>query len=163
MILEHAQKLALEVQETIRPYCVAGHCEVAGSIRRQKPANIKDIEIVAIPDNRFLSELQGRVNFRWGAPEIGRFPSKYTRVRGVLNIDFFWCTPQTWGLNFFIRTGSAEFVKMALVRWKQLNGGGGYSEGARLWRNSKQVVETPTEMAVFEALGWTWVPPEKRG
>lgn len=161
MQFEEAHKLAVSVRDKIRPFCMAGHCEVAGSIRRQKPEDIKDVEIVAIPNSLYLRELRDIVNHQWGTPEIGAFPSKYTRVRGAVNIDFFWCTPQTWGLNFFIRTGSAEYVKMALTQWKQKHAEG-FAHQARLYTDPKTMVDTPTEAAVFEALGWTWEPPEKR-
>lgn len=161
MLLEYARKIAEEVRHKIRPFCMAGHCEIAGSIRRQKLEDIKDIEIVAIPSTLYLRELRDIVNHQWGTPELGAFPSKYTRVRGAVNIDFFWCTPQTWGLNFFIRTGPAEYVKMALTKWKERYPTG-FAHQARLYTDPKTMVDTPTEAAVFEAIGWTWEEPENR-
>lgn len=81
MNLETAQKFAAEVHAVIVPLCEK--CEIAGSIRRQKREDIKDIEIVAIPSLAGYGDLKRVVNSKWGLPDQGRFPSKYTRIRGL--------------------------------------------------------------------------------
>lgn len=159
MNLKDATKAAMEIHTAILPFCLKA--KVAGSIRRQKSDLIKDIELVCIPNNVHLRELMDIVNNKWGEPSIGKFPSKYTKVRGFRNIDFFWCTPQTFGLNFFIRTGPQSFVTRALSVWKKMSDDG-YSKGAILHRGDGSVVETLTEDAVFGALGWNFVKPENR-
>lgn len=162
MTLADAQSLAAQIVAVIEPFCLSDRCKVAGSVRRLCP-ECGDIEIVAVPDNRCLRELQAVVNTRWGIPEIGPFPSKYTRVRGRYPIDFFWCSKETFGLNYFIRTGSVQFAHRALCHWKESTRGG-FAHEARLWPggSGEVPIPTPTEEAVFEALGWDWVPPEKR-
>lgn len=159
MNLSDADKAAAEIVEAITPFC--SRIEIAGSIRRRVlfPG---DIEIVAIPKNQTLLQLRDIVNNKWGAPSIGLFPSKYTRIRRSYNIDLFWPTTRNWGMIYFIRTGSAEFAKKALIRWKEITKGG-YSEDGLLHTADHVVVETPEEADVFKALKWAYVPPEKRG
>lgn len=162
MTLPEAEALADEILAAISPYCI--EARVAGSVRRKKPADIKDVEIVAIPitnDWQAMQKLRDIVNQRWGAPRIGAFPSRYTQVRGRANIDLFWQTRATFGLNMFIRTGSAAWVQRALAYWKKITNGG-YSEGALLHLADGTIVPTLTEEAVFEALKCKFVPPERR-
>lgn len=160
MNLEEAKKLSRTILETLSPYC--DRIEVAGSIRRNKRYGVKDIEIVAIPQNKRLFELAHHVNRTWGEPTIGAFPSHYTRIRGAVNIDFFWCNkPEKWGLLFFIRTGPADYVQRALTQWKEQTGGG-YSRECVLYDRHKIPHYTPQEEDVFTALGWKWQEPERR-
>lgn len=166
MNLDYAKIKAAEILNTIRPLCLTASdgyslCQVAGSVRREKPDDIKDIEIVAVPAPIHMSYLKDIVNNLWGTPQIGAFPSKYTKIRAVLNIDFFWCTVETFGLNFFIRTGSREWGQKALEHWKKLTNGG-YSQGAQLHRADGTIVPTPREEDVFTALQVRFVPPNRR-
>lgn len=154
-----AKKLADEIASSLRPFCK--QLEIAGSIRRLKQSGIKDIEIVLVPDMPKLYELRDVINHTWGVPAIGAFPSKYTRIRGAVNIDIFTCDVETFGLNFFIRTGSDSFAMKGLAHWKKITGGG-YSEGARLHLKDGTKITTRTEQEVFEALKCPFVPPEKR-
>jgi len=159
MTLGEAQLLGASVLAQVRPFCVVA--EIAGSTRREKPDGLKDVEIVAVPRSLHLFELAHVVNREWGRPSEGKFPSKYTRLRGAVNLDLFWCTPETFGLVFFIRTGSDEFAQSALARWKQLTGGG-YSECARLHSAAGVVQDTPDEAAVFRLLQLDFIPPKLR-
>lgn len=159
MTLGEAQLLAMRVRERLLPLCL--RAEIAGSVRREKPDGIKDVEIVAVPNAAFLFELAQVVNGEWGPPGMGRFPAKYTKIRGAANLDLFWCSRETFGLNFFIRTGSDAFVARALARWKMITHGG-YSECARLHRADGTVESTPEELAVFRLLELEFVPPRER-
>ena len=154
-----AKKMADEIVSVLKPFCV--QCEIAGSIRRLKQHDIKDVEIVLVPANAHIFALREKINHQWGAPSIGVFPSKYTKIPGAFDIDIFTCSPETFGLNYFIRTGSDEFAKRALAHWKKITGGG-YSEGARLHLKDGTPIATPTEQDVFDALKCPFVPPEKR-
>jgi DNA polymerase/3'-5' exonuclease PolX len=159
MNLRDAEKIAEEVRLELLPFCI--EARIAGSVRRQKVDMIKDVELVCVPDNKQLHELMAIVNSKWGEPSIGKFPSKYTRIRGAHNLDLFWSTPQTFGLNYFIRTGPQSFVTRALSIWKKTTGGG-YSKDCILHRADGTPVETPDEEAVFRALGWNFVRPQNR-
>lgn len=159
MNYDEAIVLAMDVKRILDPLC--NQCQVAGSIRRKKSFDIKDVEIVAVPNIAHIHEFMKVVNGHWGPPMVGKFPSKYTRIRGLVNLDLFWCDKETFGLNFFIRTGSAEYVMRALAHWKKITKGG-YSKDARLHRANGEIVSTPTEEAVFTALQCAYMPPEKR-
>lgn len=118
-----------------------------------------------MPNPLYFSELKAIVNARWGKPKIGPFPSKYTAIRSILNLDLFWATKENFGLVLFIRTGPKGFVIRALAHWKQITNGG-YSDEAVLWKPNGQggfePVPTPEEADVFTALNRKFVPPEHR-
>jgi DNA polymerase/3'-5' exonuclease PolX len=160
-----AKKKADEILEAIRPFC--HRAEIAGSIRRKKSTDIKDIEICAIPNSVHARELADIVNKRWGEPSQGKFPSKYTKVRSIYNIDFFWPSKETWGLIYFIRTGPAEFGQRMLAYWKTITEGG-YSEEGQLRLADGTIVPTLEEEDVFRVLEQygkrpcPFLPPERR-
>jgi DNA polymerase/3'-5' exonuclease PolX len=69
----------------------------------------------------------------------------------------------TWGMNYTIRTGSADFTKWLVTK---RSAGGAMPEGvrcsdARLWHGG-QALDTPEEEDVFLALGLDFVPPPER-
>lgn len=165
MILKDASQLAEEAKLAILPFCKVGPsgplCVIAGSVRRQKMDMIKDVEIIAVPNPQFLHETKELVNKRWGEPQIGFFPSKYTRIRGRYNLDFFFVTTETFGLSFFIRTGPDSFCRRAFSEWKKRTSGG-FAQDGILFDGDGHKVPTPDESAVFAALGWNFVKPENR-
>ncbi len=73
--------------------------------------------------------------------------------------DIFVCTPETWGLNFTLRTGSADFSHGLATRWNKL---GGVFAGARLVDRTGKTLETPEEQDVFDLLEIEWVLPPER-
>lgn len=164
MQLIEGQQRAKQIIEKIQPYCQ--RIEVAGSVRRLKP-EVGDVEIVAVPKAEIeaMRSLRQIVNNDWGPPKKGAFPSKYTCVRGLLDIDFWWTTPTKFGLIYFIRTGSDDFVTRALAYWKTITKGG-FCRGGQFYKpdghGNFTVVETPEELDVFNALDIKWVSPEKR-
>lgn len=159
MNLDTALAQATYIHDLLAPHC--HECVIAGSIRRRKPDNIKDVEIVLIPKNTDLVRLAEIINGSWGRPIAGMWPSKYTKIRGRFNLDIFTCTPETFGLNLFIRTGPDTYGQRMLSHWKTITNGG-YSEGAQLHRADGTIVPTPTEQSVFDALRLPFLPPEKR-
>lgn len=166
MNYDDAFSKAEEIRKAIEPFCLPDRCAIAGSIRRKKPVDIKDIEIVALPDltdSKKFDGLRKAINGNlFGSVDIGAFPSKYTRVVGsVCNIDFFWQSKASWGLNLFIRTGPADFAMRALAHFKKITNGG-YSLNANLYLSDGTLVPTPHEEDVFAALKCKWIPPERR-
>lgn len=140
----------------MRPFCK--RIEIAGSVRRKKP-ECKDIEICIIPYNASIIPLQNTVN-KWKKVK-GEVTGKYTQrilPEGV-KLDLFICNEDNWGLNFAIRTGSAEFSHKILARkWCQM----GYkSVGAILMKDNKSF-PLKEEQDVFKFLGLDWVEPENR-
>jgi DNA polymerase/3'-5' exonuclease PolX len=154
-----ANRLALSVTSALSPYCVK--CEVAGSVRRRKPDRIKDVEIVLIPRSDSLHELAALINDKWGKPTIGKWPAKYTKIRGLHAIDIFTASRENFPLLFFIRTGPADYVMKALAEWKRISSGG-YSDGAVLRTSAGVPFPLHREEDVFTALNRPWVDPEKR-
>jgi len=104
--------------------------EIAGSIRREKP-DVKDIEIVAIPDltaperpraefgkpiplayKTKLDELVGRM-FQAGDIRIelngDRYKKLYLKYAGIKCDLFINLPPSEWGVQMVIRTGPKDF------------------------------------------------------
>lgn len=149
MIYDDAKSRADGILQVIRPLCLRS--ELAGSVRRMKPDDIKDIEFVSIPDPKRAFELRHVVNSAWGKPVMGEWPSLYTKIRLHQNIDFFWTDARKWGLLFFIRTGPAEYGERMLRYWKIITNGG-YSKDCILHLADGTPVETPEEEDVFKAI-----------
>lgn len=158
---------------------------IAGSIRRCK-AEVKDIEIVAIPklgDKTDLFE-ESRANrlFDWarkmrreeriqwiksGTSEIIPWPidehGKYWRgllVQSGIKLDLFLTTAETWGCTFLIRTGPADYAHK-IVSDAQFKTGHRFAEG-KLFDKAGDFVPTPEEDDVYAALGLFYVRPEQR-
>lgn len=105
----------------------------------------------------------------WHLNADGKYWRLYLPEQRV-KVDVFVCTPETWGLNLMIRTGSGVgpngrpdtgFAPAMLVRWKAVSGGG-QSYEAQLRGANGGTRATPEEQDVFEACKVRWVPPEKR-
>lgn len=160
MKYEHAILIAERVKAELEPHCE--RIEIAGSIRRKK-AEVKDIEIVAIPKpyetGLFASGIATVVN-QW--PKVkGELPCKFTQriLPEGIKLDLFFAEPENWGLILAIRTGSAEFSHQVLaVRWVQL----GYkSVDGHLTANGRRV-PIREEADLFQKLRMDWIEPEKR-
>jgi DNA polymerase/3'-5' exonuclease PolX len=163
--LTDATKVAEDIVATLRPLCL--RCEVAGSVRRKKTNDIKDIEVCIVPAPQFYRELSAIINAKWGRPSQGLWPSKYCKIRTHVSIDLFTCTRETWGLIYFIRTGPAEFSMRALAFWKTITNGG-YSEEGILHLADGTPVPTLEEEDVFKVFSHysgkpvPFVPPDRR-
>lgn len=181
MHLSEARVVAQEIVDALAPACE--RIVIAGSIRRQKPDSIKDVEIVAISkpfrpvfgvkaqggelhalvdqlrsDGRILARTDGRGRTAWG--------QKYRRglwgPRAV-PLDLFIVTRETWGAQLTIRTGDADFSRKLVT---PRSNGGVMPEALRLqdgvlWR-SGVAVPTPDEPDFFRALELTWIEPPHR-
>jgi DNA polymerase/3'-5' exonuclease PolX len=173
-----AQELAQKLLEYLRPSCE--RIEIAGSIRRGKP-NPKDIELVLIPTIETVNEydLLGAVINTWqdsyfdavlseliqtGTWEfdtvLKRNGPKYKRIRHKEGIcaDIFLTTAEQWGVQFTIRTGTAEFSHQMVTRALHL---GMKVENGRLWKFG-ETLYTPEELDFFAALGVRYVEPNNR-
>ena len=64
MELTKASEIVKKIEVELKPFC--DRIQIAGSIRRQK-ANVKDIEIVAIPNDRF---------------QLGLIVNRWKKIRG---------------------------------------------------------------------------------
>ena len=168
--LAQARQIAESVIVRLEPYCE--RIEIAGSIRRQKP-EVGDIEIVAIPKPTF--DLFGTPGMEphqldivtwedFGNMVKGGHKYKQIELREGVNLDLFIVTPPAqWGIQFLIRTGSADFSH----RFVTHKGQGGLLPGylrvqdGAIWSNN-HIIPTPEEIDVFNLAGVEYISPEKR-
>jgi len=148
--------------------------EIAGSIRREKP-EVKDIEIVAIPDSslvvpraklefgkpippvhktmldRMIAEMQDEdaITIEKNGDRLKQFYLKYAGI----NVDLFINIPPShWGIQMVIRTGSKDFSHWCVTE-KRLGGAlpnGHFVKHQVLWVKSDgfdkyQVPDVPKE------------------
>lgn len=166
LALPYSQALSLaeRIKAALAPGCE--RIEIAGSIRRKKQT-IGDIEIVCVP--RYATNLFGErqpdptgltmiLNDLVGTERLGepikngehykQFP--VPAVEG-LNLDLFITRPDTWGIIFAIRTGSADFSRRLVTQ--RSKGGLLPSDctvsGGAIWRLG-EFVPTPEEADVFD-------------
>lgn len=172
MKLAQAQVLAEWIRGLLSPYC--DRCEIAGSIRREKP-DVGDIEIVCIPrevktglfgfeterDLAFVEIVEGFEKVR-GSAFSGRYTQRIVRPdKGCeIKLDLFMTKADNWGNIFAIRTGSADFSRQILARrWVQL---GYHSINGRLHKGNT-AIELREEQDLFDLLGLAFVDPKCRG
>lgn len=172
MNLRDAQDLASRLLLSLDPYCA--RVAVAGSVRRQVP-EVKDIEVVAIPNDRdrmrIVDEWAPGFGARWiktgtpvAVPWRPKADGRYWRalLDEGLKLDLFLCAPENWGTILLIRTGSAEFSEAVATHGKRI--GKRFHEGRLSVLNGLAwtAIPTPEERDVFGELGLAWVPPERR-
>ena len=155
--LELLTRQAEHLKTLLAPFAL--RVEVAGSVRR-RAAHPNDIEICMIPDPTKYFDLAQLLE-EWRAQK-GNPGGRYMRFghtpAGSAPVDLFLLTRQNWGLLFFIRTGSAEFVQKAADKWVAM---GYHSKDGILTREGVSI-ELPEEAAVFEFLKLPYVRPEYR-
>jgi len=172
-----AKKQADEVVYALAPYC--SRIEIAGSIRREKQDDIKDIEVVCIskrlaptfggkpvlPLHHRLDVLRLDGIVRPRLDKLGREAWGLKFRRALWNdtpLDIFIVTPETWGVLFAIRTGNADFSHL-LVSPRSIGGAmpdGYFVKEGRLYGDG--LIETPEEESFFSALGLDWIEPRNR-
>ena len=158
---EVAIKVAEVLVEHLRPACE--RIEIAGSIRREK-AEVKDIELVCVPD---LTRVPRRAPLEFGKPIPPSYKTKLDQLVAEMELDddariekngdrmksfylkyagikvdlFIVLPPAMWGVQMVIRTGPADFSHWCVTRRR--NGGAlpnGYrvQDGA-VWEGERQV------------------------
>lgn len=141
MNYQQALPWAENIKETLSQYCE--RIEIAGSVRRKKQADIKDIEIVCVPKVQLVTDLFGEET---GSTSLLQeaFPSlcRSWHVQHVVRngpswktffiydqsvsdegvkVDLFIVTRETWGTQFTLKTGPAEYSKW-IVTEKRFGG-----------------------------------------
>lgn len=172
MELRDAKVKAAGLFEQLSPACEV--IAIAGSIRRGHPTP-RDIEIVAIPKFRTrqttlfdgAGDAGNADNLLWEALDA----MDLTKIKGAdkyrkfidnndgVQLDVFTATQDNWGLQYLIRTGSADFSRSILTI---ANRRGYHSEEAVFYDKRGQPHYMRSERDVFEFLGLAWIPPEKR-
>jgi len=160
MQLEKANKIAMDIEEQLRPWC--SNIAIVGSIRRKKDW-IRDVDIIAIPSNqgRFLAVLQSLGRIKTGGGKIIRVAMGFTKG---IDLDVYVATPETWATLLLIRTGSASH-NVYLCGLAKNNGLKLHADGSGLFKIVEGVevrIAGDTEESIFKALGLQYVAPEKR-
>ena len=150
-----AQKEADKIIELITP-CTQ-KISIAGSIRRGKPF-VKDIEICIIPDTSKLYGLHDILN-QLREIKGGSKYQQYVLPSGI-TLDLFYATPENWGLQLAIRTGSAEFSHHVLAcGWVKK---GYHSKSGILYDKDEKPTYIREEKDLFDLLELKWITPGDR-
>lgn len=177
---------AANMIDLLEPVC--RRVAVAGSVRRKRP-QVHDVDLVIWPEfdvvvidhqlSLFIAEHRPayrpakllHLARKLGWPEwpdtwpgIVRVPVSETAVTAVerIPIELYVCDPD--GGNFEallqMRTGSAEYNIRLAKRAQEL--GLHYVAGHGIFEGDRRV-DDGTEAGIWTALGWEYVPPERRG
>lgn len=101
-----------------------------------------------------------------GLPGLQNGKARYIQLfdkKEDLYVDLFLAKPETWGVIFTIRTGSADFSHGLMIRANQL--GMTSHKGRLCFRQTRTLavpLPTPEERDVFKALRIRWVEPPLR-
>lgn len=123
--LEAATAIVRELADKLRHACE--RLAVGGSIRRERP-DVKDAELVAISRGRDLHTLTDKLvqhgvisKATYGSSISTRWGDQYRgMVYKGLKIEIFMCDADSWGNQFWLRTGPGEantFV-MKFLAWQ---------------------------------------------
>ena len=176
MKLAEAQELSLHLAALLEPACE--RVVVAGSIRREK-AEVKDVELVALPLfpldvfgmpdyrrpsclNETVDRLIAEGRLEWDGALVRR-GSKYKRLlvprRGIA-LDLFLADHLNFGNILAIRTGNAKFSESLMIAAKRM--GLQQKEGYLHRQLSGKIIPCESEEAYFRELGLQFVPPVLR-
>lgn len=162
MELKKAEDIAQRIILTLRPYCVPDRIFIAGSIRR-KVEQVKDIEVVALPDfeNKIAIGSQSSLfgdkpvtipTFFHAVKQLGEIQTKLTeQSRQVkvflpegIKLDMYLPQEHDFFRQYAIRTGSAKYVYHNIAKkWTQKKWRG-TDDGLRL---HKECINIGTEDA----------------
>jgi DNA polymerase/3'-5' exonuclease PolX len=157
MELLKAKAIAEKYLGELKSFCL--RISVAGSIRREKP-EVKDIELVCIPNTHQLINFSKKVN-EWQKVK-GKPTGKYTQrlLPEGIKLDLFIATLDNWGLQFAIRTGSAEFSHRILAcGWVKA---GYHSQNGILYDKENNPKYIHEEKDLFDLIGLEYIEPKYR-
>lgn len=164
MELFKAASIALSAVQSLNPYC--NKVNVAGSIRREK-SEVKDIEIVVIPNKIAITGIFGPTGdfdvcpkFCNAAMSLGKVVEGIPRGRHMkidlpegIRLDLFMPEDYDWARQYAIRTGSAEYSYRTLAKaWVKL-GWVGTENGLRLADECVKVADKWQIKPEIKALG----------
>lgn len=155
--LSEAEKIAKEVEETLKPLCEK--IKVVGSIRRKRPM-IGDCDFVVKATDANWSRIANTLK-KSRVICTGSIVIKLNVLHegNLFQVDFYRAFDNNFGIQELIRTGSAEhnawLASYSISNGYRLK----YSEG--LVKNG-QVVAGKTEESIFIALDLPYPKPEER-
>lgn len=167
--------IATQIASRLTPFCE--RVQVAGSIRRMCDP-IGDIEIVAIPKryynlfdeplphtevDDYLATLVRKdvITLTKNGKEYKQF---IFEIQGIpYQVDLFLVRPETFGVGFLLRTGSAAFSEQMVTKqkWAGLMPNEYRVKDLRVWGDN-EVLHTPEEINVFNLWGMEYILPEDR-
>lgn len=176
MKLQDALGVAQDYLELFKPFCE--RIEIAGSIRRKK-AEVKDIELVAVPKLIEIKDLFGNVqesrnemeavfaDLKAAGRKFVKDGKRYKQIFSpddFIKIDLFMVLPPAeWGVTYVLRTGPADFSKKLVT---QRSKGGllpdGYWVADGHVTSKAGVVPMSEETDYFKLLGIDFISPELR-
>ena len=155
MDLQRAQSIADSVVKRLSPYCST--IEVAGSVRRKKPA-VNDIDFVLIPSDPW--------NLRAEIKALGRIKLRGDKIQRVIHdgvqVDIYLADQKTWATLLLIRTGSKN-SNIRLTTLAKNKGWELHASGSGLFDENGRRIAGDSEESIFEALGIPYLRPEERG
>lgn len=151
---------------------------IAGSMRRRRPDG-GDIELLVISkvqrdlfggiasyllDEAVLALVhKGTLDYRLdgrGIRILGSLNKLMVHRASRIPVDIFTTTKENWGMALVVRTGSADFNKRLMARFRAL-GKAGHAYGGITLRDGSEL-ECPTEEIVFREAEWEYIDPEAR-
>ena len=155
--LAEAETIAIQVEGFIKPLC--DNLKIVGSVRRKRPT-VGDCDFVIIATDANWSKIVQTLKKSkviCTGPSVTKLNIPFEGK--LVQVDFYRATPQTFGIQELIRTGSADH-NMWLANYA-------ISKGMRLKYNQGLlkgdiVVAGETEKGVFEALGLPCPEPKER-
>lgn len=126
MDLAKARQLAEAVKAELEDVCE--RIEIAGSVRR-KYFQVGDLEFVVIPKQHFTllgeplerSMLDDRLDSLVRQDKLRRLKNgpkwkQFELVKAGCRMDLYLCTPETWAVVLFMRTGPADFSHQVVTQ-----------------------------------------------
>ena len=179
MDYQEAKELADRRQADLAPYCE--RIEIAGSVRRLKQTDIKDVEIVCVAKTEAIKDMfgieTGKVSLIENIfPELLKSWSAITLRNGTKwktcvfpgggKLDLFIVTTDTWGTNLAIKTGPADYSKWLVTKKRE---GGAFPSHANFSGNGGfeivvhgKVMPMQEEIDFFNFLGIPMLEPKDR-
>lgn len=163
MKYENILPYAIELCTELQPYC--NIIKIGGSIRRKVTDDIKDIEIICIPNKFYLEEHLNYMKYS-GKIRFIKNGALYKQFKWhSQTIDLFTANKNNFGWCYFYRTGSKEFNARFLHNYKLHNKIPAHLKGSDdgyLRDAAGAKVFTPEEKDVFDLAGWNFIEPQYR-
>lgn len=184
-----AKQIADYLVTNLSEHCLPGYCQIAGGVRREK-AEVHDIEIVCIPapgmprpvfgQKRIFSsfldqalyrmECDGRLGLRYKdgprQKQIGiNLDAFGIKTADRFFLDLFIVRPETWGIQFTLRTGPDIFSQKCVTPRQNkgfLPDDCQYIRGETRIERQGETIPLPTEQDFLALLGLGWIEPRDR-
>jgi len=168
---EEANKIAIEICTSLYPYCEEKGICVVGDLRRDR-SQVSSIDIVCIPTETtiqtdllnfgpartygFIKLVNSWLKMK-GDPVKGKYTQRVHPVHDV-TINLYMVTRDNYGLMVMFRTGPVDYAKRMID--KETKRVGMESKGGYLrWKDTDNIVPTPTEEEFYRLVQEPWIKP----